>query len=72
MQYTSWSKSDTLKQDETEAGKTVRNFHSLKQGETEAGRTLKFFCATTVQHLQMCVCVCVFIKLHITAQPGPV
>ena len=34
---------------------TVRNFHSLK-GNTEAGRALKLFCATAVQHLQMCVC----------------
>ena len=55
---------------------SVRNFHSLKCNNTEAGRALKFFCATAVHHLQMrvCVyvCVCVFIKLHITAQPGPV
>ena len=37
---------------------SARNFHSLKGNNTEAGRALKLFCATAVQHLQMCVCVC--------------
>ena len=50
-------KTHTLKQKETEAGSSVRNFQILNHN-TEAGRALKFYRATAVQHLQMCVCVC--------------